>query len=612
MKVLFVMTREENIDPLNIELLSALAKREGHETFLNVLDHRDLDRDLTSIRPDIVAYSAKTGESNVFFSVNEGVKKRLGDSVLTIMGGPHATFNHSRMQLQGEVLTPPPPTGKGKPLPAEETHLDVICVGEADETWPLLLRTLSRNESVDDIPGIVTRTNRRADGTVVLRDRTNFLDDLPFHDRALVYEKTQLKHFGMRTFIAQRGCPYPCTYCFNARFNELYRRKGKTIHRYSVDRLLEELLDIKRNYPAQFIKFYDDNFTFHVDEWLLEFAEKYPKVIGLPFHCLTRCDLVKRDPGIIETLKRAGLHSITMSIESGNEFIRKHIFRRGMEESDIRFAFDLCHRNGIKTFSNTILAVPAPVIPDLKSDTFERDSMELIAHLETHFKLKTDGLRAAAGSGVLLGAKERRAVADQFHALGLRFSVIDYDVESVDINLACHVTSGEFVQLSPYPGTPLTQYTIDTGAFDGDFEKLNETFQAESPFSSFTPEEKRQQLNLSFLGVFLLVFPRWRNLAVKHLVPRRLTRIYFLMYFFIRGYVLGVRIYPMKYSWRQLASKVKASFVREITKHFAEEQRARRKKGFLTPQPASDVLGGPWRTPETKPAGERPEGKPSS
>ena len=48
-----------------------------------------------------------------------------------------------------------------------------------------------------------------------------------------------------------------------------------------------------------------------------EFADKYPKVIGLPFHCLTRADLVRKDPSIIDVMQRAGLHSVTMSIESG-------------------------------------------------------------------------------------------------------------------------------------------------------------------------------------------------------------------------------------------------------------------------------------------------------
>ena len=79
MKILFVMVKEDYIDPMNVELLSALAKLEGAETFLNVLEHNDLRSELKRIRPDVVAYSAKTGESNVLFHANLLDQVRAGE-----------------------------------------------------------------------------------------------------------------------------------------------------------------------------------------------------------------------------------------------------------------------------------------------------------------------------------------------------------------------------------------------------------------------------------------------------------------------------------------------------------------------------------------------------
>ena len=75
MKILFVIKEEDPIDPMNVELLSAFAKREGHETFLNVLQHKTLTEDLRKIRPDIVAYSGKTGEHKTFFKANQMLRK---------------------------------------------------------------------------------------------------------------------------------------------------------------------------------------------------------------------------------------------------------------------------------------------------------------------------------------------------------------------------------------------------------------------------------------------------------------------------------------------------------------------------------------------------------
>lgn len=595
MKILFVMVKEDYIDPMNIEILSALAKREGHDCFLNVLEHNNLMSDLRSIQPDIVAYSAKTGESNILFKANRAVKEALGDKVITIMGGPHSTFNHTRMQLWGERLLPPSPA-KGKVMPVEVTDLDFLAVGEADETWPQLLRALSEKSSWSHIPNLVSHLTRDPEGMVNLKPRTAFLDDLPYHDRELVYGRTRLGKFGMRSIMASRGCPYVCTYCFNAKFNALYRGNGKVVNRYSVSRLLDELEHLKQHHPTQFIKFYDDVFTFRSDAWLEEFATEYPRRIGLPFHCLVRADLVHRDPQMLHLLKKAGIKSISMSIESGNPFIRDHIFKRNMSEKDILEAFNLCQKLGINTFSNTILAVPAPIIPNVHSDSFEKESLGLLEKLHTHFQIDVTPIRERHTFNEGLSLAQRHEFVHSMEELGLRRSVIDYDIDSVDLNIKAGVVFGEFPELHPYPGTPVTQYTIDIGAFDGDFEKLHQNYQTVSPFAGFTEAEKREQLNLSLLALVLLIFPKARNLVVNHLAKRPWTKFYFLLYFLAKAYLIGTKIYPMRYSFRHILRTVWESFFTERLKHSREEGERfyRRLRGFKAPP--GEVLGGPWQS----------------
>jgi len=595
MKILFVMVKEDYIDPMNIELLSALAKREGHQTFLNVLEHNNLQEEVRAIQPDVVAYSAKTGESNVMYKVNKWVKSEMGDRVVSVMGGPHATFNHSRMRLYEEDLRF---DDSAQALPVEDTQLDVLAVGECDETWPWMLRNLSIGgmSALDDIPNTVTKRNRRADGKVTLKDRTNYLDDLPFLDREMVYEKTRLKDFGMRSFMASRGCPFICTYCFNVKFNQVYKGKGKTVNRYSVDRMLDELEDMVRRHPTQFIKFYDDVFTFRSDEWLHHFAKEYPRRIGLPFHCLTRADLVRRDPKIIDLLKEAGIQSISMSIESGNPFLREHILKRGMSEDDISIAFDLCHKNKINTFSNTILAIPAPVIPMPESPRFESEARGLLDHLENYFKANLGTIRQDFPATGDLSLAQRTQLVARLQDMGLRHKAIDYDIDSVDCNVKNKVVFGEFPELHPYPGTPVTQYTIDIGAFDGDFEKLHQNYQTESPFSCYTEEEKLQQLNLSLLALVLLVLPSWRGITLRYLIHKKWTKLYFAMYFVAKAYLIGFKIYPMRYSFRHILRTVKESFFTELLKHSRDEGERFYEKKVNLSAPSSEVLGGPWQS----------------
>nr|MBI3612141.1 radical SAM protein [Nitrospirota bacterium] len=597
MKIMFVMVKEDYIDPMNIELLSAMAKQEGHETFLNVLEHDNLMEEVGTIRPDIVAYSAKTGESNVMYRANRAIKATYKDKIFTVMGGPHPTFNSMRMQLYGEHLKLPLTfSGPAMPRVVEDTQLDALVVGEGDESWPTMLKALSVGGSLDGISNVVTRSNRRADGSVALQERNMALDDLPYLDRDVVYGKTRLKEFGMRSLMAGRGCPFPCTYCFNAKYNAMYKGKGKMLNRYSVDRLLAEMEDMVRRHKTQFVKFYDDVFVFRTDEWLIEFADKYPRAIGLPFHCLVRSDLVRRDPEILTYLKKAGIKSISMSIESGNPFIREQIFKRGMDAEDIRFAFDLCHKQDINTFSNTILAVPVPVIPSMADPEFDQKAKELLSHLESYHRMNLTALRADVDLSGKLDQAAREKLVEYFESVGLRHRILDYDIESVDINIQNGVVFGEFPELHPYPGTPVSQYTIDVKAFDGDFEKLHQNYQTESPFTCFTPQEKLEQVNLSLLGLVLLVFPSWRGLVVNRLIKRRWTKMYFVMYYLAKAYLIGTKIYPMKYSAGHILRTIKESFFSELLKHSRDEGEKfyQKRKGLRTPP--SEVLGGPWQS----------------
>ncbi|MBU4332470.1 B12-binding domain-containing radical SAM protein [Patescibacteria group bacterium] len=485
MKILFLYKQVEYIDPMGIMLLSALAKRAGHETFLNVLADNNLEESLSKIKPDIVAASAKTGEHKYYIEAFRRIKKN-SPTTITNMGGPHPTFFP-------EIINEP--------------SLDVIIIGEGDEAWVELLRALENKNSVERIDNVYTKEMKAQGREPVLRFKKINLDDLPFYDRDLLYKNTRLGRFPMRSFMVSRGCPYHCTYCFNHVYNEMYKNKGPIVTRMGVDRIIAELKNLKEKYETQFIKFYDDNFVLADDEWLTEFSEKYPKEIGLPFHCLMRANNLTES--ILLKLKKAGLVSISMSIEAANDRLRNEIFKRGMTKEEIFRAFLLCHKHKIPTFCNTIFGIPTGNIKN--------------------------------------------------------------DIESLDLNLECKVTFGEFPIFYPYPRTHLGEYAKQKGLFDGDFDKLHMSYQAGSPLNCFSEQEKLQQMNLSLLGTVVLKFPWLRNLTVKHLINWRLTKLYFVAYYLTKAYLIKTKIYPMKFSLGNTLRSVYESFILEKFKHTSEK-----------------------------------------
>ncbi|MBI3548176.1 MAG: radical SAM protein [Elusimicrobia bacterium] len=637
MKILFVIKEEDPIDPMNVELLSALAKRDGHETFLNVLQHRNLADTMRKVQPDVIAYSGKTGEHKTFYKANRFVKEAYGDKVFTVMGGPHPTFNHRGIQLFGETAAELPKangdatSGRQRHVIVERSDLDALCIGEGDDAWVEMLAALQKKRSLDEIPNMVTRSNRKLHPEPMLRERRIDLDDLPYYDRALVYDKTFLGAFPMRSFMSSRGCPFRCTYCFNYDWNKTYRDQGKLgkLHnRYSVDRLIAEIQDWRRmeaekGYaPTQFIKFYDDMFEFRASPWLVEFAEKFPREVGLPFFCLVRCDIfaheekdgsVKLNEEVLVLLKKAGLQSISMSIEAGNNFIRENILVRDMTEKEIFAAFDLMKKYKIGTFANTILGIPAPVIPHKGDPDFDNKLHKAMNETKLAYVVAKKQVEPGRNGGkgypaeldglmTRLEAKPDETTRSEgvqaLEALGLKHDPIEYDIQSVDINIKCGIHHTMFPRLDPYPGTVITDYTMAVGAFDGNYEKLHSSYDTTSSFTCFTPKQKMMQDNLSFLGQVCTVWPWLWPFARKVLIKLPLTPLYWFMFLVAKTYVIKRYVYPMKFHPGNVFHAAYRVLLVEYKKFFQnsnkDENFYTKPKGWRAAATPTDVLGGRW------------------
>jgi radical SAM superfamily enzyme YgiQ (UPF0313 family) len=510
MKILFVLRVIDYIDPMAVELLSALARRAGHSTFLSVLEQDDLEADVRRIKPDVVAMSAITGEHRYYLQAAEVIKKMT--NVPIVIGGPHCTFFP-------EVI--------------EHPAIDAVGVGECDDAWPELLVAIERGGDRDVVKNIFTKENwfgrfknmeaKERGCHLGSRMPTTTLDSLPFLDRELVrnHPGSVLKDFPMLVIMASRGCPFECTYCFEPKFNQMYRGKGAIYNRYSVRRLCAEINDARQHCPTQFVKFYDDMFFVSktVDPWLEEFAKVYPQEVGLPFFCLTRCNVLTEAHMVL--LKHAGLHSLTMSIEAGNDYIRSNVIKRHMTRKEILDAYNLCRKYEVVTFANSILGIP--VRPEIMAE---------------------QGMTA-----------------------------LDYDIESLDINIQAGVTFAEFGTAYPYPGCELSEYVVKNGWFDSaNFDTLHTSYNAESPLNCFSPKEKLQQRNLELLGTPLVAFPwlwnfGWFRRVFPTILSLPLSRLYFVLYYLTKGYLTTFRVYPMKFGVRQLVKNVLRSVVNEWRKH---------------------------------------------
>jgi len=335
MKILFVVSELGYIDPVGIAFLSAIAKRDGHETSFCSLDLHNLFRKIESTTPSIVAYSAHSCSIDQISKANSEARSR--SSFVSIIGGPYATFS---------------------PEETLERGFDACCIGEGEYTFRDFLAKIDANEPYDEVLGLMTHNQQK----VTLRPLIENLDELPFPDRDLVLSSTVIGNTSKKTFFSSRGCPFKCTYCLNPTLQVMYRGKGRYTRRFSVDRLIDEILYVKSKYKLDFVKFDDDVFAIKEGAWLEEFVRKYSERVKLPFNCLVRIDHI--NDNLLRLLKQAGCYSVTTSVDSVSEAVRDEVLSRRMGNDLVVKSLRKIDSYDIKTFVNFILDLPKATIED--------------------------------------------------------------------------------------------------------------------------------------------------------------------------------------------------------------------------------------------------------
>ncbi len=356
MRTLFVEFSFEKLFNSGVAALSAMLKREGHQSDLIRVDHRTSEEDylkeLKSKDFDLLAFSAMSFQWPGVKRFAEISKKAT--AVPMICGGYHPTF------WPEEVIQFP--------------HLDMLCRGEGEGAMLDLVNAMESGGDVSKIPNLWVRK----DGEIFRNECRPLIDDLdalPDWDRDLFNFDELLKRTASATIFheknimpvaAGRGCPYNCTYCSNHGLMTLYRGKGKLTRVRSVDRFIVELRTLLERYPqVQLIEFWDE--IFGVDKhWLREFAMKYGSEIRVPFTAFLRVELATDE--VTDLLAHAGCKIALFGVEEGNEDYRKRYLNRRMSNKVIVDAFRRCRERGIETLALNMIGLPYET-PELIRET---------------------------------------------------------------------------------------------------------------------------------------------------------------------------------------------------------------------------------------------------
>ncbi|MBW8000506.1 MAG: B12-binding domain-containing radical SAM protein [Planctomycetes bacterium] len=347
-KVTFVISEARIHDHLSIMALSASLKGAGHDTSLVFFPNDPFNKKkiIGALReqvPDIIAFSFMSCVKDHYIDLGNYIKKHM--NVPIIIGGPAATFDKHFINFEGHPF-------------------DAVCVGEGDLAIVDFVESYEKTGQLRAVTNFAVSTADGIENNIQLRSLIDPLDVLAFPDKKILYDKDPcLKNSKIKMFMASRGCPYKCTYCFNHKYNSMYKGKGHIVRHKTVDYFLEEIRQVKEMYPLEGIIFEDDIFIMKKD-WLEEFAEKYPSRIGLPYMCYVRPNLVTEDIG--KLLKNSGCHSARVAIECGNEDFRNRILKRNLTNEQTIRSCEILHAAGLKVGTINIVGLPTETIDDMK------------------------------------------------------------------------------------------------------------------------------------------------------------------------------------------------------------------------------------------------------
>lgn len=340
------------IEYLGIMYLASILKKRGDEVavFIGTSCHH-LVSQIEHYHPDIVAFSCMTGSHEFALGIAKEVKSRI--DTLALFGGPHPTFFPEIINEEG---------------------VDIVCRGEGEEALLELVEAIDGRRSITAIPNLWVKQDREIIKNE-MRPLIQNLDKLPFPDRHIYYYDYPFMNNSRKIFMAGRGCPYKCSYCFNETLRELYKEKGTYVRMRSADNVISEIEEVRQRYKLSTVYMLDD--TFIVNKlWLFEFLEKYRSKINIPFICLVRADLISDE--IAQNLKAAGCHSVFFGVESGDEYIRNTILNRKMTNEQIINTAALLKKHKIKFRTYNMMGIPG------------EDVRQGFMTVDLNIKIKTD------------------------------------------------------------------------------------------------------------------------------------------------------------------------------------------------------------------------------
>jgi len=292
------------------------------ETF-NATVKQTID-EVAKTKPELIGMTATC---HTFYGIELlDLFKRILPGIKTVVGGPQITF------IPDDVLSNYP-------------SVDYVVRGEGEYTMLKLVKAIEENQDLGGINGL----SHRRDGGVVNNPDAPFienLDELPYPARHLV-NLEQYPEDTRITLASSRGCPHHCIFCSSSQMWRRYRPR-------SVEKVLEELTFLKREYSPKRVNFVDDTFAVGRDRTINLCQGIRQNGLDLVWSAMTRVGLGRE---LLEEMYNAGCRVLYFGCESGDDSTLRTV-TKGITTNQIESTVKMALEIGLQVTCSFVINLP--------------------------------------------------------------------------------------------------------------------------------------------------------------------------------------------------------------------------------------------------------------
>ncbi len=326
MKILLISVNRERMPfpvfPLGLAYIAKASRDEGHQIEVTDLCFSekvsdDLKNTLHRFQPDVIGISLRNLD-NLTYPTSISYLKEV-EEVVGICR--HSTS--SRLVIGGS----------GYSLAPQELlqHLDADfgIVGEGEEVFRKLLRSLERKEPISSSPCLLVKASPSFHP---VEGAQAHLTQSP--DRSLFETNRYLEEGGMGNIQTKRGCPFSCIYCTYPLL------EGKKVRLRKTEEVIEEVQHITEQ-GVDFVYFVDDIFNYppaYAEALCREIIRRKMKIKWTAF-----VNPGFLDEALMERMKEAGCMGVEFGTDSGSPHMLEN-YKKSFTRDDIIRASTICSK----------------------------------------------------------------------------------------------------------------------------------------------------------------------------------------------------------------------------------------------------------------------------